>query len=87
MFKTLTVATAFATALFVAAPGAYASGSSKLSSETREAIHTKLAEQGYEVRKIKTEDGLYEAYVIKDGVRQELYLNSELKIVKSETDD
>lgn len=86
MFKTLTVA-ALVTALSVAAPAAFASGSSKMSTETRDAIRTKLTEQGYEVRKIEAEDGMYEAYVIKDGTRMELYLNSELEIVKTKTDD
>ena len=33
------------------------------------------------------EDGLYEAYAMKDGERYEIYLDSDLKIVKSERDD
>jgi len=58
----------------------------KLNSETKAEITTQLTQEGYEVRKIKTEDGFYEAYAMKDGVRYEVYLNEELKIVKVKED-
>ncbi|WP_135503312.1 PepSY domain-containing protein [Roseovarius aestuariivivens] len=50
-------------------------------------IRAILAEQGYEVRKIEVEDGMYEAYAMKDGQRYEVYLDKQLDIVKSERDD
>ena len=52
-----------------------------------EAIKAQLTEQGYEVRKIEMEDGLYEAYAMKDGERYEIYLDAGLNIVKTERDD
>lgn len=67
------------------ATGALASGS--VPAETAAQIRATLTEQGYEVRKIKMEDGLYEAYVIKDGKKQEIYLDADLKIVRSKDND
>lgn len=58
----------------------------RLNSETKEEIATQLTEQGYEVRKVETEDGYYEAYVMKNGVRYEIYLDKELNIVKIKED-
>lgn len=52
-----------------------------------EEIKTSLGAQGYDVRRIKTEDGLYEAYAMKDGIKYELYLNEALEIVKTKQDD
>ena len=87
MFRTFATALTLATALSVSAPMAFASSGSKLTPEISNQIHAKLTEQGYEVRKIKMEDGLYEAYVIKDGERQELYLDSNLEVVNRKSDD
>ena len=87
MIQKLTIALALAAAMAVPAAGVYASSNETVPAETAQQIRTKLTEQGYEVRKIKMEDGLYEAYVIKDGTRMELYLNTELEIVKQKTDD
>jgi hypothetical protein len=79
---------ALCTALVLPATGALASGSDmKLTPEMEQKIRTSLTEQGYEVRKIKTEDGLYEAYAIKDGKKLELYMDADLNIVKTKTDD
>lgn len=50
---------------------------------TQDKIRTELTAQGYEVRKIDSEDGMIEVYAIKDGKTYELYLDSDLKIVKS----
>jgi hypothetical protein len=52
-----------------------------------EEIKAALTEQGYDVRRIKTEDGLYEAYAVKDGVKYELYLNEKLEIVRTKQGD
>ncbi len=87
MLRTLTASLALATALSLAAPVVHASSSARVNPEVATQIRDKLTSQGYEVRKIENEDGYYEAYVIKDGVRQELYLNSELEIVRTKIDD
>jgi len=87
MFKTLALTLTLAAAIAIPASNASASSHASVPAETAQQIRTKLTEQGYEVRKIKMEDGLYEAYVIKDGTRMELYLNTELEIVKQKTDD
>ena len=58
-----------------------------LDDATRDSIRTKLAAEGYEVRKIETEDGMFEAYAVKDGKRYEVYLDRELAIVKTKLDD
>lgn len=71
----------------VTATGALASGSVTLNDETKNQIRTVLTEQGYEVGKIKTEDGLYEAYARKDGKRLEVFLDADFAIVRTEVDD
>ena len=53
-----------------------------LTPEVKTKIEDMLKEQGYEVGKIKVEDGLYEAYVKKGDEKIELYLNEKLEIVK-----
>jgi hypothetical protein len=87
MFRTIAVSLAVATALSLSAPAGFASSSSEVSSEVSTQIQDKLTTQGYEVRKIQMEDGLYEVYVIKEGQRLELYLDTDLEIVRSKTDD
>lgn len=49
-----------------------------------EQLRADLEAQGYEVRRIEMEDGLYEAYAMKDGQRFELYLDHNGNIVKEE---
>ncbi len=66
---------------------AQASDYQKIDPAKAEEIKTMLTEQGYEVRRIKSEDGLYEAYAMKDGVKYELYINEKLEIVRSKQDD
>ncbi len=58
----------------------------RLGSETKAEITEQLTQEGYEVRKIEVEDGYYEAYAIKDGVRYEIYLDENLKITKVKED-
>ncbi|MBF9047411.1 PepSY domain-containing protein [Rhodobacterales bacterium LSUCC0031] len=75
-------------ALSLALPGvAMASSDAEVPAETQAAIRTMLAEQGYEVRQIQTEDGLFEAYALKDGKRYEIYINAQMEIVDSKRDD
>ena len=39
--------------------------------------------EGYEVRKVTTEDGQIEVYAVKDGKTYELYLDDQFNIVKT----
>lgn len=82
----LSRAALLALALALPASGAFASGAS-IPADTMDQIRTTLTEQGYEVRKIKMEDGLYEAYTIKDGKRAEIYLDADLNIVRGKDND
>lgn len=59
----------------------------KMDSAKAEQIKTHLTEQGYDVRKIETEDGMYEAYALKDGARYEIYLDEDLNVIKTKIDD
>jgi hypothetical protein len=66
---------------------AFAAGTVELTDENTTQIETLLTEQGYEVAKIKIEDGMYEAYAKKDGQRYEVFLNGDFEIVKAELND
>lgn len=79
------VAPAIATLVLTGA--AFATGSVELTDENKTQIHELLTEQGYEVAKIKIEDGMYEAYARKDGERYEVFLNADFEIVKRKLDD
>ncbi len=83
--KTLTAATL--AAALMTGTAAFASDGVMLSDATRAQITEKLTADGYEVRKIKTEDGLYEAYALKDGKKYEIYLDAELNVVKGRDSD
>lgn len=49
----------------------------------KEDVRTMLTAEGYEVRKIKIEDGCYEAYAKKDDKKLEVYVHPvTLKIVE-----
>lgn len=75
-----------ALALALPAAAAFASDGTP-SAETQAKIRELLTGQGYDVRKIETEDGLYEAYAVKDGKKYEFYLNDKIEVVKIEEDD
>ncbi|WP_291727231.1 PepSY domain-containing protein [Leisingera sp. F5] len=75
-----------ALALTLPAMAAFASDGAP-SAETQAKIRDLLTGQGYEVRKIEREDGLYEAYALKDGKKYELYLNDQIEVVKTEEED
>lgn len=76
------LATAVVAAL-LSAP-AFAEGTElPLDDATKAQITTLLTEQGYEVRKIQIEDGEYEAYAIKDGKKLEIFLDKDMKIVRT----
>ncbi len=84
MFKT---ATAFALALSLALPAtaALASDDAAASPEISAQIKSKLEAEGYDVRRVKQEGGLYEAYVIKDGKKMEVYLDANLEVVNTKS--
>jgi len=66
---------------------AQASDYDKVDPARAEEIRTMLTEQGYDVRRVKSEDGMYEAYAMKNGQRMEIYVNDDLEIVRTEIDD
>lgn len=78
---------ALALALFMPVSAFASSDSSSLTAERKTEITNKLTAEGYEVRKIDMEDGMIEAYVLKDGQRLELYLDAALNVVQSKIDD
>lgn len=53
-----------------------------LTPEVEKNIKDALTSQGYDVGKIKIEDGMYEAYAKKDGNKYEVFMNEKLEIVK-----
>ncbi|MBN9888998.1 PepSY domain-containing protein [Salipiger abyssi] len=71
-------------ALTLAAP---AMASPDVDTETAAQVREKLTAEGYEVRKIDNEDGMIEVYALKDGARFELYLDADLNVVRSKTED
>jgi hypothetical protein len=71
-----------ALALALAAPAARAE--EEVDAATQEKVTAQLTAEGYEVRKIEAEDGLIEAYVVKDGKAMSLFLDQSLKVVKTE---
>lgn len=79
----LITGTAFAVTL--ALPLSFAAASSELDGtvvgKTADEITTSLVAQGYEVKKIKPEDGMLEAYALKDGKRYEVYVDAATGIV------
>jgi hypothetical protein len=77
-FRTLlagtTLAVALALPLSLAAASADLDGASV--GKTAEEITASLIAQGYEVKKVKPEDGMLEAYALKDGKRYEVYVDT-----------
>ncbi|MCV2869958.1 PepSY domain-containing protein [Defluviimonas sp. WL0002] len=80
--KKLVVAT-FLAATALSLP-AHASG--EIDEATQAKITEQLTAEGYEVRRIDTEDGYFEVYALKDGKKYELYLNDAFEVVKSKSD-
>jgi len=76
-----------ALAFTLAAPAVQASSDMAVTDEVKAQITEKLTAEGYEVGKIKSEDGLYEAYARKDGVKYEIYLDADMNVVRSKQDD
>lgn len=85
MTRTLIAA---ALAGLIALPAAASDGHrGQLDAARKAQITTLLTEQGYEVRRIDTEDGQIEVYALKDGQRMEIYLDADLNITRTKIDD
>ena len=54
----------------------------KIEPELALAIKEQLEAEGYEIRRLKRDDGMIEAYVLKDGQRFEIYLDYQAQIVR-----
>ncbi|MHA6264690.1 PepSY domain-containing protein [Arenibacterium sp. CAU 1754] len=73
------LAATVATAVFAAEPV-------ELNDANTAKIREMLTEQGYEVGKIKIEDGMYEAYARKDGKKYEVFLDGDFAVIRTEED-
>lgn len=80
----LRTAAALTTLLLLTAPAVQAS--ERLDAATDARVRAELTAQGHDVRKIEKEDGLIEVYAVKDGKKWELYLDADLKIVRTKAD-
>ncbi len=69
--------------LVLSAGAALASDSVTLDAAKKNEITTTLTDQGYEVRRVDVEDGLFEVYALKDGKKVEIYLDAALNVVRS----
>ncbi|MCU0831560.1 MAG: PepSY domain-containing protein [Rhizobiaceae bacterium] len=58
-----------------------------VTAETAAKITEVLKAQGYDVRKIDSEDGRFEAYALKDGKKYEIYLDAAFAIVETKLSD
>ena len=65
---------------------ARAANESMLTDAKKAEITAIMVEQGYEVRSIQIEDGMYEVYAVKDGKTYELYLDDALKMTEGSGD-
>lgn len=73
----------FATAALVSLSlGLPALAGDKVDPALQEKLTAQLVKEGYEVRKVQMEDGMIEAYAVKDGKTYEMYFDKDLKEVK-----
>ena len=83
----MTRITSLALALALPAGTALASDD-RVGDEVRTRLTKQLEADGYEVRKMEAEDGLVEAYALKDGKRYELYIDPRTgEVVRKKMDD
>lgn len=68
----------------LASTAALASDEGTVDAAIQEKLTAQLTAEGYEVRQFKSEDGLIEVYVVKDGKTQELWFDADLKQVEHE---
>lgn len=76
-----------ALALSAALPAGAAFASDAVDPAIEAALRDQLTAEGYDVRKIEMDDGLVEAYVVKDGKTAELYFTTDLELVEHDEDD
>lgn len=80
-----------ALAAAVALPLSFASANSELlgtaAGKSADEITASLTAQGYEVKKVKPEDGMLEAYATKDGKRFEVYVDVATGLVTKVKDE
>ena len=76
--KTITATTILGFAL-----ASTALASDEVSEEAAMKITEMLEADGYEVRKVEHEDGMLEAYAVKDGKLYEIYFDDKFEIVKT----
>lgn len=74
-------------ALALGLPAAALASGGGIDEATQQKVRDQLGQQGYEVRKIDREDGLIEVYALKDGQRFEIYLDDQLEIVRTKSED
>lgn len=79
MLKLTHIAAGVALALGLGLP---ALASSEIDAATKDKVTAQLVGEGYEVRKIASEDGMIEVYALKEGKQFEIYLDQDLKVVK-----
>ncbi len=66
---------------------AHAEAQVELTDANKAKIVEMLTEQGYEVGKIKIEDGMYEAYAKNAEGKYEIFLNGDFEIVEADDND
>lgn len=66
---------------------ARAADESMLTDAKKAEITALMVAEGYEVRSIQIEDGLFEVYAVKDGKTFELYLDDSLAMVAGDDED
>jgi hypothetical protein len=84
MIKTTLLSTVFVAAVSAAA---LAGNAVELTDANTAKIRQILTDEGYEVGKIKLEDGLYEAYARKDGHKYEVFFDGDFAQVRIKEDD
>lgn len=72
---------AIAVTLGLTAGIARAADEAMLTEEKKAEITAMMVAEGYEVRSVQIEDGMYEVYAVKDGKMYEVYLNDALEMV------
>lgn len=80
MTKTAALAAILAASLALSPGLVRAESGEGVDAATAEKVTATLTAQGYEVRKIDTEDGMIEVYAVKAGKTCEVYLKADLSI-------
>jgi len=85
MKKILTSTLVASSLLLGTAAASFAEGSEQAADAAKQdQIRASLTGQGYDVRKVDMEDGMYEVYAMKDGKKVQLFLDDSMKIVRTQ---